>query len=184
MQSKTLESIQTISKVGKVLSNIAFVFCLVGAILCAVGIATVGVPDNLKVGGVTIHPLIGGLEGIGTGAAYAAMASGIILCAAAAVLSKLYVRYFDNELAAGTPFTFEGASELLRLGICTICIPLGAIIVAGICQAVIGSDISRVAEVSIDGSTSIGLGIAIIVMSLVCKHGAEISGNAGTDAAS
>ena len=178
MQSKTLNTIQTLSKVGKVLSAIAFVGCLVGGILCVVGTVCLGMPGSLKIGGVTIHTVIEGMEGIDLGTGYTAMAMGSIFCAAGCVVSKLAERYFANELAAGTPFTFEGARELLRLGICTICVPAVAVVFADVLYMVASTRFSGVADMGFDGNLSVGLGIAIIAASLVCKHGAELRGSA------
>lgn len=64
MESKALDTIQTVAKIGKVLSSIAYVFCLVGGILCIVGIACVGIPGSVRIGGVTIHSMIDNLQGI------------------------------------------------------------------------------------------------------------------------
>ena len=41
----------------------------------------------------------------------------LIVCAGQAVLAKFAETYFKNKLQAGTPFTFGGAKELLRLGV-------------------------------------------------------------------
>lgn len=177
MESKTLNTIQTIAKIGKILSSIAYVFCLVGGIICVVGIACVGIPGSIKVGGITIHSMIDNLQGVSLETCYTAMAMGLIICAAVCVVAKMSEQYFTHELAAGTPFTAEGASELLRLGICTICIPLGALVVAETCNAIAAKCLANVAEIQIDGSAPIVLGIAFIVMSLICKYGAELKSN-------
>ena len=174
MESKTLNTIQTVAKIGKILSTIAYVFCLVGGICCIVGIACVGIPGSIKIGGVTIHSMIDNLQGLSLETCYTAMAMGLIVCASICVVAKMSERYFKNELAAGTPFTAEGASELLRLGICTICIPLGAIVAAEACNAIASHCLANVAEINIDGGAPIVLGVAFIIMSLVCKSGTEM----------
>ena len=47
--SKTLGTIQKLAKLGKVLSTIVFVFCLVGAIGCAVGLISLQMmPDSIQ----------------------------------------------------------------------------------------------------------------------------------------
>lgn len=179
MESKTLNTIQTISKVGKVLSAVTFVCCLVSGICCVVGAACVGIPGTLRIGGVTIHSIVADIEGVSVGTAYTAMLMGSIFCAAGCVVSKLAERYFENELAAGTPFTVEGSRELLRLGICTIAVPLGAIVLAEILYKVASIRFAGVADMHVGGDISIGLGLAIIVLSLVCKYGAEQASSAG-----
>ena len=174
MESKTLESIQTIAKIGRILSTVAHIFCLVGAIICLAGIVCIGIPGSVRIGGLTIYSLIGNVEGLDLGTCYTAMMTGFIICAGACIVAKLCERYFKNELAAGTPFTHEGARELLKLGICTICIPLGTIVIACICNAIAMNLFEGVAAISIDGSFPVVLGVAFIAMSLVCRYGAEI----------
>ena len=178
MESKTLNTIQTISKVGRILSTITFICCLVGGILCVVGAACVGVPGTLKIGGITIHSILADIEGVSVGTVYTAMLMGSVFCAAGCVVSKLAERYFENELAAGTPFTVEGSRELLRLGICTIAVPLGAIVLAEIFNKIASIRFAGVADMHVGGDISVGLGLAIIVLSLICKYGAEQAGRA------
>ncbi|MBQ7714987.1 MAG: hypothetical protein IJT70_03850 [Clostridia bacterium] len=173
---KTLNTIQKLSKLGKILSKIIFVFCLVGGILCVVGIIGLAlIPDGIKLGGVTIRGLIEKNADISVGTCYAAMAVGIVFCAGEAVLCKFAERYFKNELKAGTPFTFDGAKELMRLGILTICIPVGTTIIAEIVYQIMKHSFSDVVGFDLGGSISVGLGIMFIVTSLICRHGAEIS---------
>ena len=174
---KTLNTIQKLSKVGKILCRIIFIFCLVGAIGCAVGIiGLAAVPGTLQIGGVTIHGLIEENAEVSVGTCYAAMATGLILCAGEAVLCKLAGKYFEGELAAGTPFTFEGAKEMIRLGVYTICIPIGTGMVASIVYAVLKLALADVAPLdwSAFGSGSLGLGIMFIISGLLCRHGAEV----------
>ena len=173
MESKTLNTIQTLMKVGRVLRGIAYVCCLVCGILCVVGLVTAWVPRSIVIGGVTIHALFASLDNLSLGAFYATAATGLIVCIATCILAKLASRYFNHELAAGTPFTLEGARKPLRLGICTICIPLAAVIIANICCATIGVLFPGEAFIDFDADVPILLGVVIIVMSLLCKYEAE-----------
>ena len=101
---KTLNNIQKLSKIGKVLSWLVFVFCIIGFCGCIVGILSMalGAP-TLKIGGVTLKSILSIEAGVTTGTAYAAMAAGMILCAGEAVLAKFAEHYFKRELADGTP---------------------------------------------------------------------------------
>ncbi|MBR2590508.1 MAG: hypothetical protein IKE65_06250 [Clostridia bacterium] len=175
MQS-TLKTIQTISKIGKILSKIVFIFCIVGGCFCLVGLLSLALSsESFKIGGVTIHGLIEKSDKIGSiGTVYGAMAAGTVLCAGEAVLAKMAQRYFKNELAAGTPFTLAGAKEMLRLGICTICIPLGTMVVAHIIYGIIKHFFSDMADFSPGNIVSVGLGVMFIIMSLICRYGAEV----------
>ena len=171
---KTLKTIQTLCKIGKVISKVIYILCLVGGIGCAVGIiCTALIPDSIKIGGVTVHGLIESSAEVSMGAIYTAMAVGMIFCAGEAVLCKFAERYFRNELAAGTPFTLDGAKEMIRLGILTICIPIGTAIVAGITYGIMSAVFGKVADLDLNGSFSIGLGVMFIVTGLICRYGAE-----------
>ena len=55
----SLKTIQTLSKIGKILCKIAFVFAVIGFCGCIVGMISLSVGRNiLKLGGVTIHGII------------------------------------------------------------------------------------------------------------------------------
>jgi hypothetical protein len=99
---------------------------------------------------------------------------GAIFCAAEAVLSKFAETYFRNEQADGDPFTLHGAKELLRLGILTIAVPLGTVTVCSIGVAIADNLIPGIEKLSVGEFSSVGLGVMIIVLSLLCRYGAEI----------
>ncbi len=168
---KTLKTIQTLAKIGKILSKIVFILCLVGGIGCIVGILCLA---GLSLGGVTVHGMIEISAAISMGTCYTAMAMGIIFCAGEAVLAKIAERYFKSELADGTPFTLDGAKKLMHLGICTICIPIGTIIAASITYEIMQYCFKDVADMHLNDSTSVGMGLMLIIMSLLCRYGAEI----------
>ena len=112
-----LKTIQTLSKIGRILSKIVYICCVVGFCGCIVGIISLGLGGEVfKLGGVTIHSIIESHSHTSMPTLYTAMAFGLVLCAAEAVLSKFSEIYFKNELADGTPFTMRGAKELMRLG--------------------------------------------------------------------
>lgn len=172
---KTLNTIQTLSKIAKIICKIVFILCLVGGIGCLVGILSLAfIPEGFKIGGVTVNSMIESSADVTMGAAYTGMAVGVILCAGEAVLCKFAERYFKNELAAGTPFTFDGAKELMRLGILTISISIGTTVVAAIVNEIMNHFLEGVDKIELSNGFSIGIGIAFIIMSLLCRHGAEV----------
>ena len=171
---ETLRTIQVVSKIGKILSKIVMICCIVGFCLCIAGILGVaGGEEILKFGGITLKGLIRSTEGLNEGTLYAAMAAGMALCAGESVLAGFAARYFSHELAAGTPFTFEGAKELLRLGILGICIPIASQILADIIYAVIDGFFAGAADLSLEPYSSVSLGVMFLLMSLLCRYGAE-----------
>ena len=172
---KTLNIIQKLSKIGKVLSKIMFIFCIIGFCGCIVGILSMalGAP-TLKIGGVTLESILNTEAEVTVGTVYAAMVAGMILCAGEAVLAKFAEHYFNCELTDGTPFTFASAKEIQRLGILTICLPIGTQIVAEVVHAVMEQTMQGVAPLRLDSSGSVTLGVMFIVMSLICRYGATM----------
>ena len=171
---KTLNVIQTLAKIGWILSKIIFICCIVGFCFCLVGLLTVSVgTGSLKIGGVSVHSLVEENAGMDLHTTVAAMVVAQICCAAEAILSRFALLYFEHELAAGTPFTIQGAKELQKLGILTIAIPLGAVILCAIAVAVGKHVDPNLGEVSYGDYASVGLGLSMLVMSLLCRLGAE-----------
>ena len=171
---KTLNIIQKLSKIGNVLSKIMFIFCIVGFCGCIVGIFSMALGAETLEFGVTLESILNTEAEVTIGTVYAAMAAGIILCAGEAVLAKFAEHYFKHELADGTPFNLEGAKEMQRLGILTICIPIGAQIIAEIVYAVMEQTVQGVAPLRLDSASSVALGVMFIVMSLICRYGADM----------
>lgn len=173
----TLKTIQTLSKIGKIFSKIVCIFCLIGIGGCVVGMLAMGIAqESIKLGGVTLHSILETQAGVSTGTVWAAMIVGIFLCIGEWVVAHMAHGYFDHELKAGTPFTMEGAKELLHLGISVIWIPLAAAIFGQIAQNIVDQFMENVAPVNLDGSDSVAMGVMLIVLSLFCKYGAEVKG--------
>jgi hypothetical protein len=170
----TLKTIQTLAKIGKVFSKIIFVCCIVGFCGCIVGIVSLALgAETFKLGGVTIHSMIENEAGLSLPTLYASMAVGLLFCAAEAVLCKFAEAYFKHELADGDPFTLRGAKELLRLGILTIAIPLGTVIVCSIGVAIADNMVPGIDKLPMGEFSSVSLGVMMIVLSLFCRYEAE-----------
>ncbi len=177
-ESKSLQTIQTLNKIAKVLSKIVFICCLVGGIGCIIGIvsvALIGTDEVLKIGDVSIHGLIEKEAEMSIATMYVTMAVGMAMCFAEVVVSRTAYRYFSNELEAGTPFTFEGAKELLRLGVITIAVPLGTNVACAIGVGIVSALVESVDKIELGNGVSLTLGIMLIVMSVIFRYGAEIS---------
>ena len=171
---KTLKTIQTFSKVGKTIANIVFVFSIIGAVFCTLALAVFAGMQDMEFEGTTI---VGLIEETGTNfvtTVFECVASAIS-CIASAVIAKFAANYFTNELDDGTPFTYAGAKELLRLGIISVAIPAAISIILGIAFTVTKLFWPMLSDTAIsENSFSIGVGLITIVMSFVCKHGAEV----------
>ena len=175
----SLKTIQTLSKIGKILCKIAFVFAVIGFCGCIVGMISLSVGGNiLKLGGVTIHGIISENLDYAEGSLIAVLIGWLVVCAGEAVLAKYAELYFKNELAAGNPFTFAGAKELLRLGIITAVIPTVCAVVGSIVEGIASGimDVEKAVELNMPFGTegNITLGIMFIIAALLCRYGAEI----------
>lgn len=175
---KNLNRIQNLASLGKILSKLVFVCALVGACLCLAGLVSLPFADSgiLKLGGVTLYGRIVNRGGASLGTVCAALSAGLVFSAGEVVLARFAHRYFVHEMEAGTPFTQEGAAELQKLGIYTICIPLGTQLLAQILYAVQAEVLEGVGTLSMDGFVSVELGAAFLVMSLIFRYGAQVAG--------
>lgn len=174
MKTKTLDVIQMLAKIGKIFSNIVQVCCIVGCCICLVGLIGMAVGVVIaKIGGAGLQDI----AKVNIGGVYATMTIGLIMCAGEAVLAKFATGYFKRELAVGTPFSYDGSKELMRLGILTICIPLGTQIVAAITHAIIKVTMGNVGAVDLGNGASVALGVTFIIVSVIFRYGAEIQKN-------
>ena len=56
---KTLNTIQTLSKIGKIFSKFIYICCIIGICGCAVGtVAMLIGTEVLKIGGVSLHSIL------------------------------------------------------------------------------------------------------------------------------
>lgn len=174
---KTLHTIQTLAKIGKVISRIVYICAIVA--LCA-GIAglillPLGAGAILKYGGISLNDTLA--SGIGVGAVWAAVLTWTIRVAGEMVVARFAWRYFAGELQAGTPFTMAGAREMQRLGILTIAVPLGCTIASAIITGIAGRLLQLETELTFDNGSSVTIGVMLLIFSLICRYGAELTEN-------
>lgn len=179
-ESRSLNTILTLTKVAKVLSIIVLVLCVVAAISSLVTFAFASqfigsvLPESWQNAFEQLDPTtLNALNATGgpldpenmTGWLSKAAISFAINCTGGAVVAFLAYRYFKNVLAAETPFTFKGADELKNLGIVVLAVALGV--------SFIGSIITG-GKLSISLGGSFAPGIAFLVVSVIFRHGAEL----------
>lgn len=168
---KTLDTIQKTCKIFKILAKVAMILSFVWA-----GLALLGAVCAIVWGtGSTVHgenmELIQYLtETSGLNQMLGAMLGDFVLALTDGILFLFAFRYFKSELADGTPFTMSGAARMKKLGIQTIVMPLVAVIIAAVIRSCFG--VNQAGNLS-DGA-SVVLGIALILFSLVLRHGAEL----------
>lgn len=171
----TLATIQKFAKVGKILSKIALVMSIVGLVsisfIIAATVASNFLPDDFKED--VIYKFIEEKSYLSIGDLYISLAIGLIESIGLCIVSKYSNRYFKNELEVGTPFTLDGAKEILRLGIISLVVPL---VTGTLCSAVY-EIMKRVSEEITDPKLKFGIpavmGISFIFLSFVFKFVAE-----------
>lgn len=170
----SLDKIQKLSKFGKILCSIVFVFCVIGIIGSVVGIAflAAGV-DVIHIGGVTLKSIVQTNSGTSIDTANIYMVVAIILCSGEAVIAKFAEHYFKGELLDGTPFNMERSKELTRLGIITIGVSIVTEVVAAIVYEIMSFIFVNTDSLEIGNWGSVGIGITFIIVSLICRYGAE-----------
>lgn len=172
--SKSLKTVQTICKVCKVLAEIAFVLLIVGAVLvlaAAIFTGTGNFDALVSSGGVVLDDMLR-QTGVTQDYMVAVLVCMTIIIAAEAVVAKFINVYFKHELKAGTPFTFEGAKEMLRLGIITIAVPVGASLAATIVFDIMAAGSGLDSEFNFE--ISLGMGLMFLALSPLLKHGTEL----------
>ena len=175
---KSLNTLQTLAKIGRVLSKIVFIICLVGAILCAVGgVGYLAFGDRaMQLGGTTIQGLIDS-EGAPAAVMYYLIGTSLVACVLEAILSKKAERYFVHELADGTPFTMRGAQELQKVGVLSIVFSLVTAILNGVGKAIVDHMLADGVDEALETdfvSGGIGLGITLIIVAVIFRYGASL----------
>lgn len=171
---KTLESIQKTCKVFQTLAKIAMIlsFILAGFMLLGVlgglvwqlGGNIVGVPVEYALELTQTEAV---LQMIGV------LLGDLVIALTDALLFLFAYSYFSRELADGTPFTVTGAEQVKNLGIKTIVMPIIAIVISAVIYECFG--VPRFGDW--DNGASVVLGVALILFSLILRHGAELREN-------
>ena len=152
---KSLQTIQKTFRVFQNLTKIAMILSFVWAGLALLGMLCGAVWYS---GGTVV--------GVGQAQLYSLTKTGGLIQMIAVLLTDAILALTD-----GTPFTYGGAEQIKRLGIRTIVLPLVAAIVAAVIYAVF--DLPQ-GSVEWSNLTSLGLGIVLILASLIFRYGAEL----------
>lgn len=166
-----LQKIQKTAHVFEILTKIAYIFSIVGAVLCAVGAlcalsyASGGQVFSLFGEPVTIFSTTRPMT-----ETMAVMLADFVMITTEAILLSFALRYLKAEQADGTPFTVSGADTLKKLGIRCIWMPIVAMVVAsviGVCY--------NVENLNVDSNLpSLATGVVLILASIVFRYGAAL----------
>ena len=166
-----LQKIQKTVHVFEILTTIAYVFSIVGAVFCAVGaLCALAYVSGGQVFSLFGEPITIFSTTRSMSQTLAVLLADFVMITAEAILLSFALRYLKAEQAAGTPFTEAGADQLKRLGIRCIWMPIVAMVVAsviGVCYDVenIGSD---------SNLPSLVTGIVLILASMIFRYGAAL----------
>ena len=166
-----LQKIQKTFHIFEILTKIAYIFSIVGAVFCAVGALCAlcylsgGQVFSLFGEPITIFSTTRTMS-----ETLAIMLADFVMITVEAILLSFALRYLKAEQAAGTPFTEAGADMLKILGIRCIWMPIVAMVLAsviGVCYNVenIGSD---------SNLPSLATGVVLIIASMIFRYGAAL----------
>ena len=98
-KSKNYKVLQTIAKIGKILSKVAFVFSIIGICGCFVGLLSnvFGSSKVFKIGGVTIYGLLADFDAYNVKSISATLVAWLIVCMGEA---KRYLQNLQNFIFA------------------------------------------------------------------------------------
>lgn len=166
----TLKIIQKVFHAAEIICRILFICCIVGVCLSVVGAVSLALDaPTLKIGGVSIASLVEKEEGISREGMVTLCLSGACQVAALGVLACLGRNYFRREAKDGTPFNKQSAVQLRQLGIHSIWVPVVAQVAAEvICMNLPGNTLGM-------SSVPLSWGVMLIILSLICQYGAEVS---------
>ena len=179
---KSLRAIQIAAKIGKILSKIVFICCVVAAACCGTAMIVMAcyalimrmsggdyITKTEEFFGYNIYHINAGLF------------CSTVMCIGQAIISRFGERYFANELKDGTPFTMRGAKELMRLGFIdlgvTASVFFTSVIVWGIYQAISNA----LPDYPYDKYFEMGTGIVLLALALIFRCGAETCANNACD---
>ena len=172
----TLEKVQTVYKVLKVLATILFVASIVSVVFCTIGLVIVSLLDFSKLDSPSYINLNFFFDDLGATKeiAMANILGALLSSIGNIIIAKFAMTYVSNELNVGTPFTFEGAKEVQRLGIITLGISIFCAIISGF----VIEEVLKLGEnvtVTVDNEPGVIIGVILCLFGLIFKLGAEQS---------
>lgn len=165
--TQTLKTVQTIARVAKVIAIIAYVCSIIGAIGSAVGLAALAVFDIFGVDIGAFTDLIVPAE------QYYTQLLALVYCIGEIIVTKVAISYLSSELDVGTPFTLRGAADLRRVSVFAIVVPIAVSVVQGVLISLLSLVVENTGS-AVPYETDIGLGIFLLILSVVFKCGTEM----------
>lgn len=165
-----LSVIQTAHKIGKVVSRICFfVSIVVAAVLLVTLISLLFGLDKIP----AMADLLADWE-YSKETLYGLSLVGIIYSLGEALICRKAYGYFSLELERGTPFTYEGAKMLLRVGIMNIAISVVAFALSSIVYHLMALTLGNMSPLKLNSTGSLTLGIMFVITSYMLSYGADL----------
>lgn len=165
---KSLKTIQTIVKVFSILSLIGFIASIVGAGFSLIGVSVLSAIREDSELWQKILEQIPDAKLLDLNAARCASLNSIFYCAESAVLCGFSRSLFKFELSVGTPFDKRVSKRMLRDGIIYLAVPVGVILITSVISAAFNVKYSE------GNYSQFAMGIAYLIISVICSYGAEI----------
>lgn len=159
----SLTTVQHLHKAGQILSIMAFFLSLLAAVIALL----VLVLDAAGFKGLKE-------SSSSDGELYFTLMSLIFVAAGEAVTAKYALGYFKAELRAGHPFVRENSIKLRNLGLLVIIIPFITFLLSTVLRIFLERSFGNVGEIRFRPTVSVASGLMFIVLSLICRYGAEL----------
>ena len=172
---KSLKTLQNLAKAGKIISKILFILSIVGACCIVLSLISVIAFKDTILEGVSFADKLQEEVNLNMASIYLALICATIACIIEAITCKMAEKYFRYQLSAGTPFTYEGASKMFKLGIWLIILPLIYAFVCCIVHIIFVLSSENVIFKGYGYTSMFGLGLGFVIISCIFKYGADIS---------
>lgn len=167
---KSLQRVQTATKIFRILAKIGFICSIVGAACCVIGAIFCGISAFSE----TLRDLIvQNAQSYNAKEAVSACICAAVSCGFGIAVSYLNLRFFAAVQAEGTPFTKPLVAALRKLGVKIIILSLVESIAIAVFTAIMHT------STDYSGGGAIGWGIACLLVSLLTDYGADLLKNNG-----
>ncbi len=177
---KTLGTIQSLMKLGKAISILVIIFSVLGMIGALIGGIVFSIEGDMIIETVMKELELGELGEdvqmmLTKEAVVFAMIITFVSCLTEIIIASESKKYFKFEIKEGTPFTFEGAKKLKKVGILAIVLPIVMGIVLFAVEIVMVAQNPNVNLGDVTFTINIGTGVMMLIFALIFKHGAELN---------
>lgn len=163
---KSLERVQKIFKVFKILAQIILVCNIIGCILCTIAIPLVAVfGDQIE----TISYVRETMAGYDNNITLCYVICGAIESAAMITIYTYVVRFYNYELGKGTPFDETVVTKMRKLGLLRIIISVATSLVTTIIAACF-----KLQDFISFGSSGLVMGLAFFIISYLLAYGVDV----------